>query len=124
EGNEWFERLVKEGSKLEDKGRKAVDDTVDGVREQVDSRVDKVRESAQSGWNRLERVFEQRVARALSRLGVPTSDEVRQLSERVAELSNEVRALSDQQKTGGTGQESRAGKAAARPSGSKGDSEV
>jgi len=103
ESNKMFERLVKEGSKLEGKGRKTVNETVSGVRGDVEDRVGKVRESAQSNWDKLEKVFEQRVARALSRLGVPTSDEIRQLSDRVAELNKEVRALSASQKksTGG-----------------------
>ncbi|WP_376696094.1 phasin family protein [Wenzhouxiangella sp. EGI_FJ10305] len=98
ESNKMFERLVKEGSKLEGKGRKVANETVSGVRDDVESRVGKVRESAQSNWDKLEKVFEQRVARALSRLGVPTSDEINQLSNRVAELNKEVRALSQQQK--------------------------
>jgi poly(hydroxyalkanoate) granule-associated protein len=98
ESNKMFERLVKEGSKLENKGRKTVNDTVTGVRGDVENRVGKVRDSAQSNWDKLEKVFEQRVARALSRLGVPTSDEIQQLSDRVAELNKEVRALSAQQK--------------------------
>lgn len=98
ESNKLFERLVKEGSKLEGKGRKAASDTVTGVRDDVESRVGKVRQSAQSNWDKLEKVFEERVARALSRLGVPTSDEIGQLSDRVAELNKQVRQLAEQQK--------------------------
>ncbi len=98
EGTRLFDRLVKEGSKLENKGRKSVTDTVTGVRGDVESRVGKVRESAQSNWDKLEKVFEQRVARALSRLGVPTSEEISKLSDRVAELNKRVRELSEQQK--------------------------
>lgn len=102
EGTRLFDRLVKEGSKLEGKGRKAATDTVSGVRDDVESRVGKVRESAQTNWDKLEKVFEQRVARALSRLGVPTSDEISQLSKRVAELNKRVRELSEQQKKSAT----------------------
>jgi poly(hydroxyalkanoate) granule-associated protein len=98
EGTKLFDRLVKEGSKLENKGRKSVTETVSGVRGDVESRVGKVRESAQTNWDKLEKVFEQRVARALSRLGVPTSDEISKLSDRVAELNKRVRELSEQQK--------------------------
>jgi len=98
ESNKLFERLVKEGGKIEGKGRKAASDTVSGVRDDVESRVGKVRETAQSNWDKLEKVFEERVARALSRLGVPTSDEISQLSDRVAELNKQVRQLAEQQK--------------------------
>lgn len=97
ESSKLFDRLVKEGSKLENKGRKLASDTVGGVRGDVESRVGKVRESAQSNWDKLEKVFEQRVARALSRLGVPTSDEINQLSKRVAELNKRVSELAKKQ---------------------------
>ncbi len=97
ESSKLFDRLVKEGSKLENKGRKLASDTVGGVRGDVESRVGKVRESAQSNWDKLEKVFEQRVARALSRLGVPTSDEINELSKRVAELNKRVSELAKKQ---------------------------
>ena len=97
ESNKLFDRLVKEGSKLESKGRKLATDTVGGVRGDVESSVDKVRKSAQTNWDKLEKVFEQRVARALSRLGVPTSDEINELSKRVAELNKRVGELAKKQ---------------------------
>jgi poly(hydroxyalkanoate) granule-associated protein len=97
ESTKLFERLVAEGSKLENKGRKMATDTVGGVRGDVESRVDKVRETAQTNWDKLEKVFEQRVARALSRLGVPTSDEIGELSNRVAELNKRVAELAKKQ---------------------------
>lgn len=118
ESNKMFDRLVKEGSKLEGKGRKKANQTVSGVRDDVESRVGKVRESAQSNWDKLEKVFEQRVARALSRLGVPTSDEIKQLSNRVAELNKQVRALSEQQKTSGAASKKSTAKPAQSKSGS------
>jgi poly(hydroxyalkanoate) granule-associated protein len=98
ESGKLFDRLVKEGGKLEGKGRKMANETVTGVRDDVESRVGKVRETAQTNWDKLEKVFEQRVARALSRLGVPTSAEIEKLSNRVAELNKQVRALSEEQK--------------------------
>jgi poly(hydroxyalkanoate) granule-associated protein len=97
ESSKLFDRLVKEGSKLESKGRKLATDTVGGVRGDVESRVGKVRESAQTNWDKLEKVFEQRVARALSRLGVPTSEEINELSKRVAELNKRVADLAKKQ---------------------------
>lgn len=92
-----FERLVKEGAKLEGKGRKMATDAVGGVRGDVESRVDEMRKTAQTNWDKLEKVFEQRVARALSRLGVPTSEEIRELSDRVAELNRRVTDLAKKQ---------------------------
>lgn len=97
ESAKLFDKLVAEGSKLESKGRKMASDTVGGVRGDVESRVGKVRETAQANWDKLEKVFEQRVARALSRLGVPTSDEINELSKRVAELNKRVAELAKKQ---------------------------
>ncbi len=97
ESAKLFERLVKEGSKLENKGRKMATDAVGGVRGDVENRMDEVRKSAQTNWDKLEKVFEQRVARALSRLGVPTSEEIRELSDRVAELNKRVTELARKQ---------------------------
>jgi cysteinyl-tRNA synthetase len=57
---------------------------------------DKVTEMAAKAtgtWDKLEQVFENRVARALNSLGVPTKDDVAQLAKRVAELKAEVEKL-------------------------------
>ena len=98
-GSKLFERLVAEGKKLENKGRKLAGDTVGGVKSDVEGRVDKTIQSARTNWDKLEKVFEDRVARALSRLGVPTSEEIQQLSERVQELNLRVRELAKDQKS-------------------------
>lgn len=102
ESSKLFERLVSEGRKLEGKGRKMTEDAVGGVRSDIEGRVGKAREQARTNWDKLEKVFEDRVARALSRLGVPTSDEIKELSDRVQELNKRVRELSREQKGSST----------------------
>lgn len=47
-------------------------------------------------WDKLEQVFEERVARALSRLGVPTNKDVQQLTERIDQLSATIQELTGQ----------------------------
>lgn len=97
ESSKLFERLVSEGRKLEGKGRKSVEDTVGGVKSDVEGRFTQAREQVRTNWDKLEKVFEDRVARALSRLGVPTSDEINELSKRVQELNTRVRELAKAQ---------------------------
>ncbi|NKI34376.1 phasin family protein [Wenzhouxiangella sp. XN79A] len=97
ESSKLFERLVSEGRKLEGKGRKMAGDAVGGVRSDVEGRVGKAREQARTNWDKLEKVFEERVARALAKLGVPTSDEIQELSDRVQELNVRVRELAKAQ---------------------------
>jgi poly(hydroxyalkanoate) granule-associated protein len=43
-------------------------------------------------WNQLEGLFEERVARALQRLGIPSAEEVRALQARVTELEAQLKA--------------------------------
>ena len=97
ESSKLFDKLVSEGRKLEGKGRKIAEDAVGGVKTDVEGRVGKAREQARTNWDKLEKVFEERVARALSKLGVPTSEEIQELSKRVQELNSRVRELAKAQ---------------------------
>lgn len=93
EGSKLFEALVKEGSGLEAKTRKLAGGKVDAVRDAVENRVGAVKERAADTWDRLEKVFEDRVQRALTRLGVPGRDDLQSLIARVDELNTELRKL-------------------------------
>jgi len=94
QGSKLFEKLVSEGSKLEGQSRRAAQDAVGGIKGSVGSRVESVKQQAADNWDKLESVFEDRVARVLGRLGVPTADDVNKLSARVQQLSREVTKLS------------------------------
>lgn len=91
EGTKLFEGLVKEGLNLEQTARKFAGTRTHVVRDVVESRVDQARERATDTWDRLEKVFEDRVQRALTKLGVPGRDELADLSGRVEELTAELR---------------------------------
>lgn len=91
EGTKLFEALVKEGVSLEQTARKFADTRADVVRDAVESRVGQVRERAVGTWDRLEKVFEDRVQRALVKLGVPNRDDIATLADRVDALNAELR---------------------------------
>jgi poly(hydroxyalkanoate) granule-associated protein len=91
EGTKLFESLVKEGVNLENTARKFAGKRADVVRETVESRVEQARDRATDTWDRLEKVFEERVQRALVKLGVPGRDDLRDLSARVDTLTAELR---------------------------------
>ncbi|MBD8524571.1 phasin family protein [Pseudomarimonas arenosa] len=95
EGTKLFESLVKEGSQLEKATRKLAGGKVDVVRDVVESRVGQVKERAADTWDRLEKVFEERVQRSLNRLGVPSKEDLQGLSKRVDQLNAELRKLSN-----------------------------
>jgi len=84
-----FDALVKEGHNIQLRTRALAEDRIDEVSE----RVNDVKERASESWDKLEQVFENRVSRALGRLGVPTSKDIKALVKRVDELSASVRAM-------------------------------
>jgi poly(hydroxyalkanoate) granule-associated protein len=94
QGNKLFEKLVSEGMKLEKKTRNVAETAVGDIRGEVESKVGAVRKQAVDNWDKLESIFENRVARVLGQLGVPTADEVNKLSARVKTLSSKVTAMS------------------------------
>lgn len=91
EGSKLFEALVKEGMNIEQHTRKLATGRVDAVRDAVENRVGSVRERATDTWDRLEKVFEERVQRALHRLGVPGREELVALTDRVDALTTQLK---------------------------------
>lgn len=94
ESTRLFEALVKEGVSVEQKTRSMATDKVSSVRGSVETRVDQVKDRASDTWDRLEKLFEERVQRALTRLGVPGREELQGLINRVDELNARLRELS------------------------------
>jgi poly(hydroxyalkanoate) granule-associated protein len=85
EGPKMFEALVTQGREFRGRAREAADQALKAVRAQAGE--------AQGKWDKLEQVFEARVARSLHRLGVLTSAEIGELARKVQELDDSVRAM-------------------------------
>jgi poly(hydroxyalkanoate) granule-associated protein len=83
EGSKFFDSLVEEGEKVEA-----------GIKEVAERKVEGMRDKAADTWNKLEEVFQRRVARALKRLGVPTKDDIQSLYRQVEELRQNIEELS------------------------------
>jgi poly(hydroxyalkanoate) granule-associated protein len=93
EGMKVFETLVKQGETLESKTKRAASDTAAAARGAAKAKVNEVKQGVGGTWDKLEQVFEDRVARALSKLGVHTQSDVERLTERVDVLSEAVNEL-------------------------------
>jgi len=93
EGMKMFETLVEQGRSLENKTRRAATETAAAAAGAAAQKAKEVHAMAGGTWDKLEQVFEDRVARALSRLGVHTHSDVERLAERVDALSEAVNAL-------------------------------
>ena len=83
EGVKVFDALVAEGQRIQEETKTAADE-----------RITEVRKQASGTWDKLEKVFEDRVARALHSLNVPTRKDIDELSKRVAELTEATKELS------------------------------
>jgi len=93
EGTRLFEALVREGVNVEKNTRSLAAGKVTSMRDSVETRVDQVKDRATDTWDRLEKLFEERVQRALTRLGVPGREELQSLVDRVDELNARLREL-------------------------------
>lgn len=94
EGSRVFSKLVQEGNDLQKRSRSMAEDKVAEVTDTVTKVADGVSKQASGSWDKLEQVFEDRVARALSTIGVPTQKDIQTLSARVEELSKLLVKLS------------------------------
>ena len=96
DGSKLFDSLVKDGEKAEKVAKTEVDKQVEVVKESVESaktRVSGVKGKALGKWNELEEAFDKRLNSAISRLGVPSRNEVKALQDQVESLTAQIEKL-------------------------------
>ena len=96
EGTKWFDTLVKDGERLEEKTRELVDRQWTFYRDKVDDvrgKVEEVRDMATSSIDRIEKAFDERVANALARLNIPSKQDIDQLNREIQNLQRELATL-------------------------------
>lgn len=93
EGTKMFESLVREGSDLQRRTLAVAENRLGEVTGRVAKAAGEFSRQATGSWDKLEQVFEDRVARALSRLGVPSGRDIRELTDLLNELNSKVAAL-------------------------------
>lgn len=89
EGEKLFQTLVKEGEGVEKRAKQAAEAQIEGAK----GKVVEFRGKANEQLDRLEELFQERVAQVLHRLGVPTQNDIQQLTEQVEALNQSVLAL-------------------------------
>ena len=90
EGKQVFEALVKEGTALQKKTQSVAEEKFGEVSGRMTSMADDVSAKAGKQWDKLESIFEERTAKALQKLGVPSSKDVQSLMDRIDALSAQV----------------------------------
>ncbi len=91
EGSKLFESLIKEGEEVEARTKKAAGDKV----EKIKGRVEEMKDKATEQLDKLEQAFQDRVARALNRLSIPTDHDIQELAKRVDVLNESIRKLTE-----------------------------
>jgi poly(hydroxyalkanoate) granule-associated protein len=93
-----MEDLVEEGARVHSQTRgaaeKAVRELLGNTKATLDARVGQVKGQASDALENLEKIFQTRVHRVLTQLGVPSAEEVEALSARVTALNDSVKQLS------------------------------
>jgi poly(hydroxyalkanoate) granule-associated protein len=82
EGSKVFDRLVERGKDVESKGK-----------DQAGKARETVREKAETAWSTVGDRFDDTLTSALSRLGVPSREEIRNLTQKIEELNAKVEQL-------------------------------
>jgi len=90
EGGKVFEALVKEGTSLQRKTQSVAEEKISEVTSRMSNMAGDVTAKAGQQWDKLESIFEERVSKALSKLGVPSSKDVDALVQRIDTLSAQV----------------------------------
>lgn len=87
EGGKVFEALVKEGLSIQRKTQAVAEEKITEATSRVTTMANDIGSKAQGQWDKLETIFEDRVAKALSKLGVPSARDLEALSARVDALA-------------------------------------
>jgi len=104
EGGKVFEALIKEGVNLQKKTQGLAEERISAVTGKMTAMADGMSNKAGAQWDKLESIFEERVAKALNKMGVPSRKDIDALIKRIDVLSAKV-----------GGKAAPAKKAAARP---------
>lgn len=93
EGGKVFDALVKEGVSLQRKTQAVAEEKIGEVTNKMSGMAGDVSAKAGQHWDKLETIFEERTAKALAKLGVPSAKDVAALTKRIDELSAKVAGL-------------------------------
>ena len=122
EGGKAFETLVKEGLSIQRKTQAVAEERINEATQRMSSMANDIGSKAAGQWDKLENIFEDRVAKALNKLGVPSARDIESLIERIDALSaavaggKPVKAAAPRKVAAKTAAAKPAAKATAKPS--------
>lgn len=90
EGGKVFEALVRDGINLQRRAQSSAGDRISEATGKMASLAAEITSRASGKWDKLEDIFDERVARSMSRLGAPSAEEFAELAARVDHLEREI----------------------------------
>lgn len=93
EGSKAFEALVQEGVNMQRKTQAAAEERIADATHKMTSMANELSSKATGQWDKLENIFEDRVSKALNKLGVPSAKDVDALIARIDALNKTVQEL-------------------------------
>lgn len=92
EGGKFFDALVEEGVRIQEKTHAFAQEQVQQAREQTEPWVEAARKRTNAAVGKLEQAFDDRIARTMKRMRMPSQSDIQDLSERIDALAREIRA--------------------------------
>lgn len=90
EGSKAFEKLVTDGISMQRKVHSTAEEKLAEATQKVTQAAHQFNERATGQWDKLENIFEDRVAKALTRMGMPSAKDLANLQERIAALEAQL----------------------------------
>lgn len=94
EGAKAIESLVKDSVSIQRKTKAAAEEKISEATNKMSHMATDISSKASGQWDKLENIFEERVAKALNKLGVPSAKDVNALIARIDDLNLAVQKLS------------------------------
>jgi poly(hydroxyalkanoate) granule-associated protein len=92
-GGKVYESLMKEGLSIQRKTQAAAEEKLSEATSKMANMAGDIQSKAGQQWDKLENIFEDRVAKALNKLGVPSAKDVDALIARIDELNKTVQKM-------------------------------
>ncbi len=94
EGAKALETLVKDSVSIQRKTKAAAEEKISEATSKMSTMATDISSKASGQWDKLENIFEERVAKALNKLGVPSAKDIAALIARIDELNKAVQKMS------------------------------
>jgi len=90
EGGKAFETLVKNGIDLQRKTQETAETKIHEATQKMSGIAQELNQKATGQWDKLETIFEDRVAKALHKMGVPSAEQLQSLLDRIDILEQQL----------------------------------